>query len=100
MTIRKDPEQNETAALFSMVDFKDTQVLEIGVGDGRFTWRFADRAAHVTALDPDAQILDTARSSLPVGMEGRVTFLESTIEAFSEQYSGRAFDIAIFSWSL
>ncbi|HEY2965307.1 MAG TPA: class I SAM-dependent methyltransferase, partial [Actinomycetota bacterium] len=52
VTVRIDPEGNETEALFALVDLGDAEVLEIGCGDGRLTWRYADRTAHVTAIDP------------------------------------------------
>jgi len=37
MTIRVDPEQNETCALFNFVDLDGRRVLEIGSGNGRLT---------------------------------------------------------------
>ena len=54
MAIRTDPENNETRALFDMANFAGQDVLEIGCGDGRLIWRYANRAAHVTAIDPAA----------------------------------------------
>jgi tRNA G46 methylase TrmB len=45
MAIRIDPENNETPALFDMVNFSEQRVLEIGCGNGRVTWRYADKAA-------------------------------------------------------
>jgi 2-polyprenyl-3-methyl-5-hydroxy-6-metoxy-1,4-benzoquinol methylase len=51
MAIRLDPENNETRALFDLADFAGQRVLEIGCGDGRLTWRYAGRAAPVTAID-------------------------------------------------
>ena len=35
MTIRTDPENNETRALLDMANFGGQHVLEIGCGDGR-----------------------------------------------------------------
>ena len=52
MTIRSDPENNEIRALGDLVDFSGKHVLEIGCGDGRLTWRYAEAAAHVTAIEP------------------------------------------------
>ena len=42
MTIRTDPENNETRALLDMANFGGQHVLEIGCGDGRVTWLYAD----------------------------------------------------------
>ena len=100
MAINKDPEGNETSTLQALVDFKGLSVLEIGCGDGRLTWRYADQAAQVTAIDPDRKDIEAARTNLPERLEGRVSFLESTLEDFAESFSDRRFDLAIFSWSL
>jgi cyclopropane fatty-acyl-phospholipid synthase-like methyltransferase len=64
MTVRIDPEGNETAALFDLVDLEGREVLEIGCGDGRLTWRYADRAAHVTAIEPFEDAIARANSRL------------------------------------
>lgn len=40
-----DPEENEPRALFGIVDVANKYILEIGSGDGRLTWRYAERAA-------------------------------------------------------
>jgi cyclopropane fatty-acyl-phospholipid synthase-like methyltransferase len=45
MTVRTDPEGNETDTLFDLVDLGGAHVLEIGAGDGRLTWRYAHRAS-------------------------------------------------------
>lgn len=37
MTIRIDPENNETSALFDLANSSGQHVLEIGYGDGRLT---------------------------------------------------------------
>lgn len=100
MPVIKDPEENETATLHAMVDFKGLNVLEIGCGDGRLTWRYADQAAHVTAIDPDGKDIEAARANLPERLAGRVKFLESTLEDFARSFKGRRFNIAIFGWSL
>jgi hypothetical protein len=46
MTIRVDPEQNETSALCGFADLDGCRVLDVGCGDGRLTWLYADMAAH------------------------------------------------------
>ena len=37
MSIKIDPEKNESRALFELVDFAALRVLEIGCGDGHLT---------------------------------------------------------------
>jgi 2-polyprenyl-3-methyl-5-hydroxy-6-metoxy-1,4-benzoquinol methylase len=100
MAIVKDPEGNETSTLHAMVDFKGLHVLEIGCGEGRLTWRYANEAVAVTAIDPDGEAVEKARANTPEKLKGRVNFIESTIEDYVESGSERRFDLAIFAWSL
>jgi len=100
MAIVKDPEGSETSALHAMVDFKNQRVLEVGCGEGRLTWRYADNAASVTAIDPHGGDIEAARANTPDQLKAGVSFLQSTIEDFARSFSGRKFDVAIFAWSL
>lgn len=100
MAIRIDPEGNETRALFDMVSFSEQHVLEIGCGDGRLTWRYADKTARVTAIDPDARQIALAREQLPGHLQDRIDFHNSTFENFSTTIAQSTFDIVILSWAL
>jgi len=100
MTINRDPEGNETRALEKLIDFKADKVLEIGCGDGRLTWRYADRVGNITAIDPRSEDITKARVDLPAHYAGRINFIESTLEAYLESHAKSEFDLAIFSWSL
>jgi len=100
MTIRTDPENNETRALFDMASFSGQNVLEIGCGDGRVTWRYADKAAHVMAIDPGATQIALAREDLPGPLQGRVEFQDIAFEDFATASAPSAFDIVILSYSL
>lgn len=100
MTIVKDPEGTETFTLHDMVDFTDRRVLEVGCGKGRLTWRYAEKAAHVTGLDPLAEDIQTARTDLPASLNGRVDFIATSIKDFATSNQDRNFDIALFSWAL
>ena len=100
MAIRVDPENNEPRALFDLADFSGQHVLEIGCGDGRLTWRYAGRAAHVTAIDPFAEGITRARENLPGELQGRVEFHHVAFEDFAAASKPSTFDMAILSWSL
>ena len=100
MTIRIDPENNEARALSTMANFSGQHVLEIGCGDGRVTWLYADKTAHVTAIDPSASLIALARQDLPVQLQDRVEFLDSSFEDLAAGTQASAFDIVILSWSL
>lgn len=98
--IRTDPENNETHALLDMVNFSGKHVLEIGCGDGRLTWRYADQAAHVTAIEPGAEQIALAREQLPSHLQGRVEFHVATLENFAANSAPSVFDLVILSYSL
>lgn len=98
MAYRLDPEDRETVALFDFVgDFAGKRVLEIGCGNGRLTWRYAEKAAHVTGIDPNADRIERAIQATPDPLREKVNFFASGIDTFvtTEKY-----DLAIFSWSL
>ena len=99
MAIIKDLAGNEISTLNAMVDFKDISVLEIGCGEGRLTWKYAEKAAQVTAIDPDVEAIEKARANLPEKLRERVHFYASTIEDYAKSCSRCKFDIAIFACS-
>jgi 2-polyprenyl-3-methyl-5-hydroxy-6-metoxy-1,4-benzoquinol methylase len=100
MAIRTDPENNETRALFDMANFGGQHVLEIGCGDGRLTWLYADQAARVTAIEPSAKQIALARANLPGRLQDRVEFQAIAFEDFAAASPSAAFDMVILSWSL
>jgi 2-polyprenyl-3-methyl-5-hydroxy-6-metoxy-1,4-benzoquinol methylase len=100
MMIRIDPENNESRALFALADFTDRRVLEIGCGDGRLTWRYAHKAAHVIAIDPFEGSIRRAKENTPDDLKSRVEFRHIGFEDFAAARASSAFDIAILSWSL
>jgi len=100
MTVRVDPENNEPHALFDLADFNGRRVLEIGCGDGRLTWRYADKAAHVMAIDPFEGSITRAKENTPDNLKSRVEFRHIAFEYFAAASKASTFDIAILSWSL
>jgi 2-polyprenyl-3-methyl-5-hydroxy-6-metoxy-1,4-benzoquinol methylase len=99
MSILLDLELNETTTLFGLFnDFAGKSVLEIGCGDGRLTWRYAARAARVTAIDPDTGKYAKAIATRPSKMS-HVQLMNSGLEPFAAQNKEK-FDIAILAWSL
>ncbi len=99
MTVRIDPEGNETDALFDLVELEGRNVLEIGCGDGRLTWRYADRAARVTAIEPFEDSIARAKERLR-GMHLPIEFRNMAFDDFAATDDADVFDVAILSWSL
>jgi 2-polyprenyl-3-methyl-5-hydroxy-6-metoxy-1,4-benzoquinol methylase len=100
MTIRIDPEGNETDALFDLVELEGREVLEIGCGDGRLTWRYADRAAHVTAIEPFEDSIARAKRRLSETPNERVEFRHVGFEDLAAASDADVVDVALLSWSL
>ncbi len=99
MPIVIDPEGNEVEALFKCYPFwKGKVVLEVGSGDGRLTWLYGEKVAHVTALEPDAKKHAVALKDRPSRLK-KIEFINLGLDAFSKQNKEK-FDLAILSWSL
>lgn len=79
-----------------LVDLSGKRVLEMGCGDGRVTFLYADDAAYVLGVDPKRDEIRDARRARPGSLARRVQFrVAKTITP-----PRRPFDIALFSWSL
>ncbi len=88
----------ELAEVEGLVGLRRRRVLELGCGDGRFTFRYAARAESVLAIDPDEEAIAQARRETPRALRRRVRF-EAASAAQAELPRGE-FDLALFSWSL
>jgi cyclopropane fatty-acyl-phospholipid synthase-like methyltransferase len=93
-----DPEGVEIRVLRKLVRLSGRDVLEIGAGNGRLTWRYAHRAASVVGLEPDESQVVRARAAMPVDLRDRVDF--RIADAASVDLPDAAFDVALFSWSI
>lgn len=98
MASGKDPEGAEARALAELADFDGKRVLEIGCGDGRMTWLYAEQAAGVLGVDPEEEAILEARAALPDRLKDRVEF--RVADAQSLDVPRQRFDIAFLSWSL
>jgi 16S rRNA A1518/A1519 N6-dimethyltransferase RsmA/KsgA/DIM1 with predicted DNA glycosylase/AP lyase activity len=99
MPILLDPEGNESNALLNLpVAWTSASVLEIGSGDGRLTWRYADKVARIIAIEPDEKKHKAARANRPVHLK-KIKFINQGLDEFAKQ-NKEMFDLAILSWSL
>jgi ubiquinone/menaquinone biosynthesis C-methylase UbiE len=98
MPVLPDPEDTEIFALHDYADFDGKRVLEIGCGDGRLTWRYAERAAQVVAIDPDEDEIASALEDCPAELRHKIEFRLARIEDL--EVPAEKFDLALLSWSL
>jgi ubiquinone/menaquinone biosynthesis C-methylase UbiE len=96
--VQLDPNGVELQTFDELVDVNDLRVLELGCGDGRFTFRYGRRAASVLGIDPDGEAIETARRETPRGLRRRLRFEAANARDF--ELPGEEFDLALFSWSL
>ena len=97
MVVKFDPEEVETGVIHELVDFNGKDALEIGCGNGCMTWRFADEAASVLALDPKEAEIAAAKERIPDALKATVSF--QVADSGVDLLEG-AFDVAIIPWSL
>lgn len=97
MTIQKDPERTETRYLHKYTDFADQRILEIGCGEGRLTWQYADKAHSVMGIDLDLDALRVATIDRSSDLQNKVSFAcaDSTYIPFQNE----KFDITVLAWS-
>ena len=98
MTFLKDAEQNERKHLHRFADFTDTRVLEVGCGEGRMTWQYANAAQTTIGVDPDKDALRVATSDRPHDLADKALFSCAASEYLP--FSKETFDIAVLAWSL
>ena len=101
MSVTIDPERNEIEALLEFTgDLEGKRVLEIGAGYGRLTWRYAENAGKVVAIDPNLERIARARDEIPGDVRGHVSILETTLEEYQHDGQAPPFDVALMSWAL
>jgi len=98
MSSRIDPEGTEIKVLHELVDFSDADVLEVGCGDGRLTWRYAEEAATVLAMDMNGEKIERAVEATPSSLRSKTSFVVADIA--DVDLSPDAYDVAILAHSL
>jgi 2-polyprenyl-3-methyl-5-hydroxy-6-metoxy-1,4-benzoquinol methylase len=98
MSLQKDPDHREIRFLQKFVDLRDKRVLEIGCGEGRLTWQYAEDTRSVVAVDLDRDSLRVAKIDRPSSLEDKMDF--ACVNSEYLPFSKEKFDIAILAWSL
>lgn len=93
-----DPEGTEIGAIHDLVDFSGKKVLEVGCGNGRLTWRYAEHAAKALAIDPDQEKIQRAIDSTPESLSSKVRFQVAYIA--DADLADQTYDVAILAHSL
>lgn len=93
-----DPTGVEKRVLHDLVDFDGKTVFEVGCGEGRMTWLYADSAGSVLAFDPDEESIAEARAQTPDHLAGTVEFRIADI--LSVELEEKSFDVGILAWSI
>lgn len=93
-----DPEGTEITVIRELVDFSGADVLEVGCGDGRLTWRYAEAAASVLAIDMNGEKIERATEAIPPSLRSKTSFVVADIAEV--ELSPDAYDVAILSHSL
>jgi len=93
-----DPEGTEVTVIHELVDFSGADVLEVGCGDGRLTWRYAEEAATVLAMDMNGEKIERAAEATPASLRSKTSFVVADIA--DVELSPDAYDVAILAHSL
>jgi len=93
-----DPRGVETRVINDLVDFDGLRVLEVGCGNGRMTWRFAEKASSVFAVDVDQEKIEAAKQATPDDLRSKLRF--ETTDITRAQLPTDSFDAAVLSYSL
>ncbi len=98
MPMQRDPEKTEVHYLQAFAKLDNAHILEVGCGDGRMTWRYAQNLRRITAIDPDLDRLRTALATHPQSQRNVITFTLAYAETLP--FTAQCFDGAILAWSL
>ena len=94
----RDPEGVEIEFLEWTGSIDGRKVLEIGFGNGRLAWRYAENARLVAGVDPDVDKLAEAASSRPEILETPLLFTQA--EAETLPFPNACFESVLLAWSL
>ncbi len=98
MPVQYDPEGIEIELLHTLAELANAQVLEIGCGDGRLMWHYADEAKGIIGVDPNLEKLSRGIQTYPLSLRSSLAFVQAKAEKLP--LVSQRFDLAILGWSL
>ena len=94
----RDPEGIEIVYLNRTGVIHGRKVIEIGCGNGRLTWRYADIVASTIGVDPEPERLAETANTRPNREQTSVAFALAETEKLP--FADETFECAILAWSL
>jgi ubiquinone/menaquinone biosynthesis C-methylase UbiE len=94
----RDPEGKEIEILRETGSLHGRSLLEIGCGNGRLIWRYADSVPSIVGIDPDIEKLAEAVAARPSALDTHMIFAQTQAEDLP--FADECFESAIFGWSL
>ncbi|MCY4538724.1 MAG: class I SAM-dependent methyltransferase [Chloroflexi bacterium] len=98
MAIRGDTAGTEKRYVLDMLPAQCNRILEIGCGDGRLTWQYAELADSIVAIDVTPDTLAEALRERPERFRESISILEAS--GVHLPFKSDSFDHALFSLSL
>ena len=93
-----DLEGVEKLEIHTLVDFYGKSVFEVGCGRGRMTRLFSEAASYVLAIDPQEDAIRAAQELTPDEDKEKVDYRVAGL--MDADLLDKAFDVAVFSWSI
>lgn len=94
----EDPEGIELQTTLRHVSFENEEVLEVGCGSGRLTFKYAGMAKRVLAIDPKAEEIEKARENTPHELLSKLEFRVGNGDSLP--LPDESYDTVFFTWSL
>lgn len=98
MAKHEDPEGIELQTTLRHASFEGKDVLEVGCGDGRLTFKYAGMARRVVAIDPNAEQIERAKRNVPKELVSKLEFRVGEGEKLP--FPQESYDVVFFTWSL
>lgn len=98
MPLQRDPENNEKKYLHKFADLKDKHILEVGCGEGRLTWKYANASKSIIGFDVDKDAIRIAQADAVINASQHVLFFNANAKHIP--LAKETFDIALGSLSL
>lgn len=98
MATEVDPARVMPGAIFKAADFRDARVLEVGSGDGRLTFQYAEDTRSVVGIDTKEADIRAASQYVRADRRGEVQFLCASAAALP--FSAEQFGIVLLASSL